>query len=791
MAQHYILEGLCCAHCGGKIEHAVQQWEDVQDAGLNFTTNTMRIETATEAAAILARLRTVVEKIEPDVKVLPKVEQATTDVSGQPKMYQYILEGLTCAHCAGLIEQEIQQWEDVTDATLDLMSTTLTVTSAEQPKVLFERITACVTRIEDGVKVYPKNKSKQVTAEKKPEDVSIKSFLEGDKGEWLHFGVAFVFFAIGMTKLLGGIGSVGTLLISYLIVGVPVIIQAVKTARGGFIFNENLLMAVASLGAWLIGEHAEGVAVMLFYTLGELLQDMAVARSKRSIASLLDLRPDVVRLQTPDGWQEVAPEAVAVGGLMQVQPGERLALDGVVVEGSASLDTSAVTGESRPFDVGVGDTVQGGSVNNDGVLIVRVIKDYADSTLARILSLVEEAGARKAQTEKFISRFARYYTPAVVGLAALVAVLPPLFTTASWATWLYRGLVFLVVSCPCALVISVPLTYFAGIGGASRQHILVKGSQYLETLADVTAVAFDKTGTLTQGTFSVVDVIPIANWTKEDIIQVAAVLEQYAGHPLGKAIVQAAGGVLEAPVTSYKNIAGEGVSAEIEGETYYIGNLRLMKNHGIVVDEGRLPIGTTVLLANSEQLLGILLLEDFEKQGVKQVVAEMHQLGIQKVAMLSGDTPEVAEHMANKLGLDEVFGGLLPEDKIHCVEKMMTATDGKIAFVGDGINDAPVLARADVGLAMGGVGSDAAIEAADVVLMSDHPADVVKAVKIAKKTRLIALQNIVGALFFKAFLLALAVFGMANMWMAVFADVGVAILAILNALRAMSYNTRG
>ncbi len=799
MLQKYTLKGLHCAHCGAKIEQEVQKWTTVEHAMLNLTTNTIFIETNTDEKTMQQQLQALVEKIEPGVEVVsPKVEGvsaahsctegASCHCHKEAANHQFILEGLQCAHCASLIEEEIKSWQDVSEVSLNLVTTTLALTSATQKEVLLARIRDCVSSIEPGVTVCEKNGSqKQKVQTPSTKKLALPSLFEGQTQQWLPFGIAFALFVLGLVGVLGVWGSIGALLLSYLIVGLPVIDKAFKSARGGFIFNENLLMTVASLGAWAIGERAEGVAVMLFYTLGELLQEMAVARSKRSIASLLDLRPEKVRLQKDDGFVEVAPEMAEVGQIMQVQPGERLALDGVVVEGSASLDTSAVTGESRPFDVGVGDEVKGGSVNKDGVLLIRVSKVYQDSTLARILSLVEEAGARKAHTEKFISRFAHYYTPVVVGLALLVAVVPPIFTDGSWSTWFYRGLVFLVVSCPCALVLSVPLTYFAGIGGASRQHILVKGSQYLETLADVTDIAFDKTGTLTQGEFSVVDVVSMANWSKDDVIQVAAMLEQYASHPIGKAIVRAAGDVLDAPVADYKNIAGEGVVAMIEGEAYYLGNARLLKNHDIVFDEALVPEGTVVLLANSQQLLGMILLEDSEKPGVSEAIRGLHALGIEKVTILSGDTPVVAEKIAHKLGMDGAVGGLLPEDKLQCLEEMMEVGKGTIAFVGDGINDAPVLARADVGIAMGGVGSDAAIEAADVVLMSDHPADVVKAVKMAKKTRHIALENIVGALFFKVLLLTLAVFGMVNMWLAVFADVGVAILAVLNALRAMTY----
>ena len=694
---------------------------------------------------------------------------------------QYMLEGLTCAHCASVIEHEIQGWADVDAATLDLMKNTLTVSTKVAPDAMFERIKACVASVESGVTVLPKAQVQADTAA--ADKKGVLAYLKNVRSEAVRFVAAFAVL-VAAVLLPEGSASTAAFVLSYLIVGLPVLRQAVRAAVGGFIFNEQMLMGVASLGAMAVGEYAEGVAVMLFYTLGELLQEIAVNRSKRSIASLLDLRPDTVRVQTEHGWTEVAPEEVAVGALIQVQPGERIALDGTVVNGSAQLDTAAVTGESRPFDVTAGDAVQSGAVNTDGVLIIRVEKVYGESTLARILSLVEDASARKAPAEKFISRFARYYTPIVVGLAVLVGVVPPLLGMGDWHTWIYRGLVFLVVSCPCALVISVPLTYFAGIGGASRQHILVKGSQYLESLAQVKQVAFDKTGTLTEGTFHVADVQTKADLSAEDVLKLAASLEQYAAHPLAEAIVKAAPGT-PTSVQDYRNIAGQGISADIDGKTYYIGNPRLMAANGILLDAKALPVGTTVLLADEKRLLGIIILEDTPKEGVREAMDALKALGVQKTAILSGDRTEVVQQLAQQLHMSDVHGNLLPADKIDCVEAMIQSGDGMVAFVGDGINDAPVLARADVGIAMGGVGSDAAIEAADVVLMSDHPSDVVKAIKVARKTRRISKQNVIGALAFKALLLVLATVGLANMWMAVFADVGVAIICVINAMRAM------
>ncbi len=837
MRYSYRLDGLSCVHCASVIEREVQGWQDVKSANLDLMTNKLVIESDTDAQVMTERVKECIYRVESKVKVVPlagavapkpvatpaPVHNGACDcghdhhdhahthdgacdcghdhhghahdgacdcghdhhdhdqnhaaaasgkaapiVGGQ----QYVLDGLSCAHCASVIEHEIQSWSDIKAANLDLMKNVLTIDTDVAPDVMFERVREAVAKVESGVRVSPKQADAPTKTNEKVGWFAM--LMESARGESLRFVGALATLVVALFLPEGPVAT-ACFILSYLIVGLPVLRQALRGAMGGFVFNEQMLMGVASLGAMLVGEFAEGVAVMLFYTLGEMLQEVAVNRSKRSIASLLDLRPDTVRLQTANGWEAVAPEAVAIGSLIQVQPGERIALDGTVVNGSAQLDTSAITGESRPFDVAEGDSVQSGAVNTDGVLIIRVEKVYSDSTLARILSLVEDASARKAPAEKFISRFARYYTPVVVGLALLVGVVPPLLGMGDWQTWIYRGLVFLVVSCPCALVISVPLTYFAGIGGASRQHILVKGSQYLESLAQVKQVAFDKTGTLTEGAFHVAEVQPKADLSKEDILKLAASLEQYAAHPLAEAIVKAAPGTPTA-VDDYHNIAGQGIRAEMGGKTYYIGNPRLMEANGIAVDDKHLPVGTTVLLADEKRLLGIIILEDTPKEGVREAMDELRRLGVTKTAILSGDRTEVVQQLANRLHMSDVHGELLPADKIDCVETMMNTGDGTLAFVGDGINDAPVLARADVGIA---------IEAADVVLMSDHPRDVVKAIKVARKTRRISLQNVIGALAFKALLLVLATVGMANMWMAVFADVGVAIICVINAMRAM------
>ena len=585
-------------------------------------------------------------------------------------------------------------------------------------------------------------------------------------------------------------------LLPYAVIGWDVLYNAGRNIVRGQVFDENFLMALATVGAFFTGEYAEAVFVMLFYQVGELFQDYAVGKSRRSIAALMDIRPDVANLAGPDGTvTAVDPEDVAVGDTIVVKPGERVPLDGLVLEGRSTLDTAALTGESVPREIQPGDTVLSGCINQRGLLRLRVTKPFSESTVARILDLVENASEKKSRSEQFITRFARYYTPCVVLAAlALFAVpslllllpAPPAFLAGTvWSQWLHRALVFLVISCPCALVISVPLSFFGGIGGASRCGILVKGSNYLEALAHADTVVFDKTGTLTRGIFAVTAVHPAQGISEAQLLEYAALTEQWSDHPISQSLRAACPAALDpARVTEVEEIAGHGVTARVDGHTVAVGNSRLMERMGVNALPCELP-GTLVHVTVDGFYAGHIVISDLPKDDARAAIASLRTQGVRRIVMLTGDTDAVAAHTAAQLGVDEYRAELLPGDKVEATETLLAEAAGKLAFVGDGINDAPVLSRADVGIAMGAMGADAAIEAADIVLMDDHPSKIAVAISIARRTMTIVRQNIIFALGVKALVLLLGALGYAGMWAAVFADVGVAVIAILNAMRAL------
>ena len=582
-------------------------------------------------------------------------------------------------------------------------------------------------------------------------------------------------------------GQLAVWLVPYLVIGYDVLYKAVLGIKSGEVFDENFLMAVATVGAMGCGEYAEGVAVMLFYQVGELFQSYAVGKSRRSISALMDIRPDSANLEGPDGTLTVTdPDAVPVGAVIAVRPGEKIPLDGVVESGESTLDTAALTGESRPRTVRPGDEVISGCVNQQGLLRIRTTKVYGESTVAKILDLVENSSLKKAKVENFITKFAHWYTPAVCAAALALAVLPPLVLGGGWVTWLLRALTFLVISCPCALVISIPLTFFGGIGGASRCGILVKGGNYLEALAHTGTAAFDKTGTLTKGVFKVTQTAPAPSVAADELLEQAALAESYSSHPISKSLREACPGLDARRAADAQEIAGQGVRTLVDGRTVLAGNARLMEANGIAYTAGG-GAGTVVYVARDGQFLGSILISDEEKPTARPAVQDLRAQGVRTV-MLTGDDPAVARQVAQDLGIDEVHAGLLPADKVQQVEALLAQKEnGKmLAFVGDGINDAPVLMRADIGIAMGALGSDAAIEAADVVLMDDDPAKIGLAMRIARKCMAIVYQNIVFALGVKALCLLLSAVGVANMWWAVFADVGVMVLAVLNATRMLN-----
>ena len=576
-------------------------------------------------------------------------------------------------------------------------------------------------------------------------------------------------------------------LIAYLIIGSEIVLKALRNITKGQVFDENFLMTVATIGAFCLGEYAEGVAVMLFYQVGELFQSYAVSKSRRSIGELMDIRPDYANVMRDQTLIQVDPEEVRIGDTIIVKPGERIPLDGVVREGISSLDTSALTGESVPREVAGGDNVISGCINQTGRLTINVTKEFGQSTVAKILELVENASDKKSKSENFITRFARYYTPFVVIAAVILAVIPPLVTGQSFVIWIERALTFLVISCPCALVISVPLSFFGGIGGASKSGVLIKGSNYLEALAAAELVVFDKTGTLTKGNFAVTEVKSVS-LPENELVELAAYAEDYSSHPIAMSIKKAYGKTVDSTkITDLEEIAGHGVRTVIGGREVLAGNTRLMKQKQISFTEDA-AAGTIVHIAVNGTYEGYIRIEDEIKPDAARAIAELKQAGVRRTVMLTGDTDAVGQKVAAALNLDQAYTELLPADKVTRMEALMSekSPSGQLAFVGDGINDAPVLARADIGIAMGGLGSDAAIEAADVVIMTDEPSKIATAMKIARKTLRIVRQNIVFALGVKAIVLILGSLGYASMWAAVFADVGVSVIAILNAVRALN-----
>ena len=575
--------------------------------------------------------------------------------------------------------------------------------------------------------------------------------------------------------------------ISYLIVGFEILWKAIRNILRGKVFDENFLMAIASVGAFAIGEYSEGTAVMLFYQVGELFQDYAVDKSRKSIASLMDIRPDVAFVKRDGKIEKVSPEEVKIGETIVVKPGEKVPLDGKVIEGTSMLDTSALTGESIPRDVNVGDEVLSGCINKNGVLTVEVEKEFGESTVSKILDLVENASSKKAKTENFITKFAKYYTPIVVITALLLAVIPTIvFGFETFQEWLYRALTFLVVSCPCALVISIPLGFFGGIGGASKKGVLVKGSNYLEALSQVEIVVFDKTGTLTKGIFEV-QKIETKDFKKDELLKFAAYAESYSNHPISISLKKAYGKEIDQKIISNsEEISGHGVRSVVRGKEVLVGNDKLMKQNNIDYTICN-DVGTILYVAVDGKFAGYILIADEIKEDAKEIIRKLKANNIQKIVMLTGDKKEVGESIAKELGIDTVYSELLPDQKVEKVEELMKekSKKGKLVFVGDGINDAPVLAISDIGIAMGALGSDAAIEAADVVIMTDEPSKIDNAIKISKKTMRIVKQNIVFAIFVKVLVLLLTAIGLGTMWEAVFADVGVLVLAIINALRAL------
>ena len=768
------ITGLDCANCAAKVERGIREIPEVREATLDFMTGKLTL-VAVDAAKLdiaVAKAKAVVKRLEPDAELADRLPNKKAAAKAHEHEHG---EHCNCGH-----DHDHEAHEHEHDEHCNCGHDYDHEGHEHDEQHDHEHTIGASAQ-----------KAYQITAEPvRPEVKKAAGALTAEhKKQLTKIIVAAIIFAGAMLMPVTEMVQLGMFILSYVIVGGEIVLRALKNISRGQVFDENFLMMIASIGAFIVGEYPEGVAVILFYQVGELFQSYAVNRSRASISDLMDIRPEYANILVDGEWVQVDPEEVEIGDAILVKVGEKVPLDGIVVEGTSMMDTIALTGESAPREMSRGANVLSGSVNLNSPLVIEVTKVYSDSTVAKILDLVENASSKKAEAENFITKFARYYTPIVVCIAALLAVLPPLLIAGTqWNDWIYRALIFLVISCPCALVISVPLSFFAGLGATSKCGVLVKGSNYLEALANLEIAVFDKTGTLTEGVFKVTELQPAGNVSRETLLENAAYAESFSNHPISKSLLEAYGRALDwNRIGDSEEIAGHGVRAMIDGRTVLAGNAKLMRRERIAYDQSEL-IGTAVHVAIDGQYAGYILISDQIKADAKQAISDLRACGVKQTVMLTGDNKAVGEHVAQELGLDQVYTELLPDGKVHEVEQLLAGKSpkGTLAFTGDGINDAPVLARADVGIAMGGLGSDAAIEAADVVIMNDEPSKIATAIKISKRTLRIVKQNIIFAIGVKLAVLLLGALGMATMWEAVFADVGVAVIAILNAIRVLN-----
>ena len=784
MKKELMLGGLTCAHCAETIGEVVKNINGVQRSHMNFVSKKLilEIDSCYDEDEVIKEVIQLIDSIEPGLDI-----QVVTSKQKKVNKEDIILGGLTCAHCAEVIGDRVQSIDGVKNSHLNFVNKKLTLeidSDINKDKVI-NSVIELIDSIEPGLDIQVQNKSesaKEIKKVEKKKDNSKKDLFKIIAGV-LVFIFAFYQEATGIE----GRYSLIVFMVSYILVGGDVLYKALKNIKNGRIFDENFLMTVATVGAISIGEPSEAVGVMLFYKIGEYLQELAVGKSRKSISDLMQIRPDVANLKVGNSLKVVDPEEVEIGDYIVVKPGEKVPLDGLVVEGNSMVDTSALTGESVLRTVNKGDELLSGFINKNALLTVQVTKDFSESTVSKILDMVENASSKKSKTENFISVFSRYYTPIVVTLAALLAILPPVFIKgALFSEWIHRGLIFLVVSCPCALVLSIPLSYFSGIGVASKHGILIKGSNYLEALRYVDTVVFDKTGTLTEGVFDVVNVKAIGV-SEEELMKFASIAEANSNHPIAKSILKYYNKQVDLnKIDEYEEIAAHGIKVKYENNIILAGNEKLMKANNIKIEKNT-NMGTVVYVAVNNKFIGYIVIADKIKKDSEEAIKGIKEQGIKQTVMLTGDNKDVAQSVAEKLKLDKVFSNLLPNEKVDRIEELYVGRNEKekIAFVGDGINDAPVLARVDVGIAMGGLGSDAAIEAADIVIMTDEPSKIAQGIKISKKTYKIVWQNIIFALAVKVIVLILGAAGMASMWEAVFADVGVALIAVLNAMRIM------
>lgn len=796
------IDGLDCANCANKIENKLTEVKNISDANVDFVSKTISFNYKNEnnIQEIMENIRVIVKKIEPDAKLIEPIETNATLLNEQVIQ----LEGLSCANCAAKIENKIRSINGVENVSVNYATQKIILETQQgiNESALNNNIVKIAKLIEPNIKltftkdekdkVHNHDKNKHDEHDDHNHDENDGHSHEGGseiKGQIIKFVIGSLIFAIGVIFNFDPKVEFVIFAISYLIVGGEIVLRAIKGIANGQIFSEHFLMSIATIGAFIIGEYPEGVAVMLFYLLGELFQDLAVDHSRKSIRSLMDIRPDYANLIVGENIQKVSPETVNIDDVILVKPGEKIPLDGIVVDGSSMVDTAALTGESIPRELEVGGLALSGFINKNGVLSIRVTKSFGESTVSKILELVENASSRKAPTEKYISKFAAIYTPVVVFSALALAVIPPLLIPGElYSTWVYRALVFLVISCPCALVISIPLGFFGGIGGASKRGILVKGSNYLEALNNVEMIVFDKTGTLTKGVFAVTEIFASENYSKDEVLKFAAYAESFSNHPIALSIQKAfSGEVDKTKIENYNELSGFGIKINLDNKLIIVGNSKLLTNENINFKEME-TMGSVVYVAVDNVYAGCIVISDEIKEDAQLAIKGIKSLGITKTVMLTGDRKVVGDKIGKEIGVDIIYSELLPVNKVEKLEELEKSKSkkGKIVFVGDGINDAPVLARADIGIAMGALGSDAAIEAADIVIMTDEPSKIVTAIKIARKTRTIVYQNILLALCVKGLFLVLGAFGVATMWEAVFADTGVALLAVFNALRVMN-----
>lgn len=814
MKLKYSLKGLDCAHCAQKIEDQLNKLDYVNECNIAFATTTLFLD-VDENSFDEEKIKQVVCSIEPDVELVNQNsthnehdhehhhhscdcnhehnhhhdhehhhdecgcgchhdhhdEHVETMHHGDLKNAINInINGLDCAHCAMKVEQEINKMDEVEDAMIIFSTETLKVKLNREMSddELLKRLKNVIDKVESGITLSMK---KDIKVIEKP-----KLFVCKDHVELI---IGTIIYIIGI--ILGGTKyDVFIFGIAYLLIGYKVLFKALKNIKRGQIFDENFLMCIATIGAFCISDYKEAIAVMLFYSIGEIFQAYAVNKTRTSISSLMDIKSEYANLVIDDTVKQVAPEEVKINDIILVKPGEKVPLDGIVVNGNSSLDTSSLTGETLPRNVDINDEVLAGVVNLTGVIKIKVTQAYENSTVSKILDLVENAASKKAPIEQFITKFARVYTPTVVFLAVALAVIPMLiFKDAVFTDWLYRALTFLVVSCPCALVISIPLGLYAGLGKASKVGALIKGGNYLELLKDIDTIVFDKTGTLTEGSFEVVEVNG-----SDDLLMIGAYGERMSNHPIARSIVEKYGQEIDqSRISDFKEVAGKGIEVKIDNDLYHLGNKSYIEDMGYQVTNPT-TVGTVVHITCNDEYLGNIVVADKIKDTAITGIKRLKQSGIKDTVMLTGDRKEVADDIASKVGIDRVYSELLPQDKVTKVEELIQ-DNKKTAFVGDGINDAPVLARADLGIAMGGVGSDAAIEAADIVLMNDDIDTISEAIDISKKTNLILKQNVIFTLVIKIGVLLLTMFGLSNMWMGVFADVGVTLIAILNSMRIL------